>query len=104
MKQYNRIESTDQIMFTPDGQVVIRDCAPADGGQPEYLTLSKLRVTDGKACAKVARFLLKITAKGFIAEPAKDEPGAAHIHEPGTEFMTVGSLNEFISSMLPSQP
>jgi hypothetical protein len=104
MKQYNRIESTDQIMFTPDGQVVIRDCVPAAGGKPEYLTLAQLRVTDGKACAKVARFLVKITAAGFVAEPAKDEPGTVHTHEPKAVFMAIGSLNEFISSMLPNKP
>jgi hypothetical protein len=98
MKKYNRIESTDQIMFTPDGQVVIRDCAPSDGGPPETLTLAKLRIPDEKTCAKAARFLVKMTAKGFTAEPAKAEPGTVFLYEPGTEFMTIGPLNDFIAN------
>jgi hypothetical protein len=41
-----------------------------------------------------------MTKGGFTAEVSKTEPGTVCLHEPGTEFFTIGSLNDFIANPL----
>ena len=99
-RKYQAIKDISQVTYTADCAIVIHGCKPAEGGPEETLQLAGVRVADGKVCLRAAKFLVTMTKGGFTAEVSKTEPGTVCLHEPGTEFFTIGSLNDFIANPL----